>query len=119
MRRLCATVGCLFLVACTVLVSPPDAGPSAPRGPAEALQAYTRVLERFVDERGRVDFAALARDRDDLDAYVRFIADAPLETFAPGDERLAHYINSYNALDRKSTRLNSSHIQKSRMPSSA
>ena len=32
------------------------------------------------------------------------------ETFAPGDERLA---------DRKSTRLNSSHLKLSRMPSSA
>ena len=34
--------------------------------------------------------------------------------------RLAHEaINDYALLDRKSTRLNSSHIQKSRMPSSA
>ena len=35
----------------------------------------------------------------------------------PGLERAAELLGS--ALDRKSTRLNSSHIQKSRMPSSA
>ena len=37
--------------------------------------------------------------------------------FAQKTER--DYLRSGNKLDRKSTRLNSSHIQKSRMPSSA
>lgn len=64
----------------------------------EAVAAYGRVLQRFVDERGYVDFGALAQDRADLDRYIRFIAAKPLDSFAPGDERLAHYINSYNAL---------------------
>ena len=46
------------------------------------------------------------------------------QTFASADYRLAHalasdYYQRVIARDRKSTRLNSSHIQKSRMPSSA
>ena len=34
-------------------------------------------------------------------------------------QAVSNYNNTFNAADRKSTRLNSSHIQKSRMPSSA
>ena len=44
----------------------------------------------------------------------RFLNDqAPFDVLNPSAENIAKY------LDRKSTRLNSSHIQKSRMPSSA
>ena len=88
----------LLAAACATLVPPPQRASPEAISPVEAVTAYRRVLERFVDERGGVDFAALARDRHDLDAYVRFVADTPLESFAAGDERLAHYLNSYNAL---------------------
>jgi hypothetical protein len=98
MARIAPLLFALVAMACAPIVSPPEAVPTARVSPESAIAAYARVLERFVDDRGRVDFAALARDREDLDAYVRFIADTPLEAFAPGDERLAHYINSYNAL---------------------
>jgi Protein of unknown function, DUF547 len=73
--------------------------PSAPATSAPVAQAaWARVLERFVNGRGEVDFAALAQDRSDLDRYVRFVADTPLATLAQGDEKLAHLINAYNAL---------------------
>ena len=98
MIRVWSLVAALLASGCATLVPPPDAarGPSA--SPEAALAAYARVLEKFVDDRGWVDFPALLRDREDLETYVRFIADAPLDSFAPGEERLAHYINSYNAL---------------------
>lgn len=69
-----------------------------PAGAEESLRAWSRVLERFVDERGDVDFAALAADRRDLDLYVRYVADTRLDGLASRDERLAHLINAYNAL---------------------
>jgi hypothetical protein len=56
------------------------------------------VLQRFVDDRGEVDFAALAADAEDLEAYVRYVADTPLDEVADGQPRLAHMINGYNAL---------------------
>ena len=37
----------------------------------------------------------------------------------PGGSEIGHLAERFNEIDRKSTRLNSSHIQKSRMPSSA
>ena len=52
---------------------------------------------------------------------LRFIADSPtLETRDVSYAELGRLTRQFtNVLDRKSTRLNSSHIQKSRMPSSA
>ncbi len=63
-----------------------------------SLAGYERTLQRFVDDRGEVDFAALEKDRVDLDRYVAFIANTPAESFTSANDRLAHYINSYNAL---------------------
>jgi len=67
-------------------------------GPDEALAAWSRVLDSFVDARGTVDFEALSRDRSDLDRYVRFVAETRLDTSAGAPHRLAHMINAYNAL---------------------
>jgi uncharacterized protein DUF547 len=96
--RFAALLFALVTGACTVGVPPPPEREPLAVGRGEAIAAYARVLQRFVDERGAVDFEALANDRADLDTYVRFIAATPLESFPPGDERLAHYIDSYNAL---------------------
>ena len=96
--RLIALLLVLAGAGCTVGIPARPAGEPAVVHPDDAIASYARVLTRFVDDRGAVDFEALAQDRADLDTYVRFIAAAPLESFAAGDERLAHYINSYNAL---------------------
>ena len=83
------------LAGCATVVQPP-AAPKATAAEAEA--AWARVLQRFVNERGEVDFAALAQDRSDLDRYVRHVADTPLDAGAANDAQLAHFINAYNAL---------------------
>lgn len=62
------------------------------------IQAYARVLHTYVNDRGEVDFPALQRDRADLERYVVYVARTPASAFSPAQERLAHYINSYNAL---------------------
>jgi hypothetical protein len=81
----------------------------APRGVAEgpppaaaADAAWARVLERRVDDQGRIDFAGLAADRGDLDTYAAWVAAvSPASSpgsFATAEARLAYYINAYNAL---------------------
>jgi hypothetical protein len=86
-----------LLAACATRVPAPT-----PSGPALNAQtapaAWARVLESRVNERGEVDFEALSRERGDLDRYVRYVADTPLDSFADGLPRLAHMINAYNAL---------------------
>jgi hypothetical protein len=68
----------------------------------QALGNWERVLDRFVDDRGRVAFRELATDRAELDAFVSFVAEvAPWshpELFPAEADRLAFHINAYNAL---------------------
>ena len=94
-RRLLAAL-CLATLAGCATVTPPPAVP--PTNEAQAEAAWARVLARFVDTRGAVDFKALATDRSDLDRMLRHVADTPLNSFAGARARLAHMINAYNAL---------------------
>ena len=86
--------GCATRVPLAVAPPGSDAAPQ----PAAALQAWGRVLQRFVDAQGRVDFHALAGDRADLDRYLHHVAALPLDAPMSDDERMAHLINAYNAL---------------------
>lgn len=65
-------------------------------------ETWTRVLERFVDDKGRIDFAGLAADRAAIDKVVAFVsALSPSSTpdrFPTREARLSYYINAYNAL---------------------
>jgi Protein of unknown function, DUF547 len=92
----------LLLSACStvVKVSQPDA-PLVSL--AQAERGYAAVLERHVNERGEVDFAALQKDPSAggiqaLESYVQAIAITPLEAAATAGARLAHMLNAYNAL---------------------
>ena len=64
--------------------------------------AWDRVLNRFVDETGFVDYQALSEQRTDLDDYLsRIKSTGPRtepELFATREDELAYYINAYNAM---------------------
>jgi hypothetical protein len=92
----------LLLAACSTVVKV-----SQPEAPlvtlAQAERGYAAVLERHVNDRGEVDFAALQKDPSDsgikaLESYVQAIAITPLGAAATADARLAHMVNAYNAL---------------------
>ena len=75
---------------------------AAPATLAEALDLWSSVLTRFVDEQGRTDFDALAADRSALDEFVAYVervspATAP-ELFPRRADVLAYHLNAYNAL---------------------
>lgn len=88
----------LLLAGCATLQ--PPAGVPVP--PAEPLEAWARVLERFVDDQGRVDFRGLAQDRQDLDRYVAWVGavspESHPERFPTPEAVLAYHLNAYNAL---------------------
>ncbi|NIM20194.1 MAG: DUF547 domain-containing protein [Candidatus Latescibacteria bacterium] len=64
---------------------------------------YADVLQRFVDERGRVGYEGLKANRENLDAYAAAIASLSLETYETwsDEEKLAFWMNTYNALTLK------------------
>lgn len=63
-----------------------------------AASAWARVLDRFVDAQGEVDFAALAADRADLDTVVRQVAATSHDRLTGWPAQMAWLINAYNAL---------------------
>lgn len=100
MRRACVVLlGSAAVAAsgCAGLVPAPAVDP----GP-DPLGGWARVLHRHVDDSGRVDFAALAGDRAELDRYVASLhASGPNsapERFPTRAHVLAHHLNAYNAL---------------------
>ena len=62
---------------------------------------FARVLDRVV-RGGRVDYLALRDDHADLDTYVRALAGANAADLDSDNDRLAFWLNAYNALVLKS-----------------
>ena len=87
-----------LLQGCATVVPVPRAESAAPETAAGAQAAWARVLDRFVNPQGEVDFLALSQDRGDLDRMLRHVAATPLDSLDSGPPRLAHMINAYNAL---------------------
>lgn len=92
--KLLITVLTLFLTtACTTI-----AVPQVPPSTKDPLEAWTSVLENYVNDKGQVDFISLNNDLADLHIYVNYISTANPANFVNDNERLAHYINAYNAM---------------------
>lgn len=88
-----------LMIAClTVLLGLSGVRAAAPFGYAD----LSATLTRYVDDAGRVDYLGLRADRAGLDAFVARVArTSPASdpaAFPTAAERLAYYINAYNAL---------------------
>ena len=88
---------------CLVLLSALFLSPSPAAAAAEFSHGeWTDLLQRFVDDQGRVDYAALARDRSGVDRYLASLAaqspDSAKAHFPTRDDELAYWINAYNAV---------------------
>lgn len=94
-------LGLLSLISVPTSVPALDAATEALSiGEWEAL--WTKVLVRYVDDSGRIDFDALRGNHVDLDRVVAFVAAVdPVsqpQRFPDRQSRLAYYINAYNVL---------------------
>ena len=62
--------------------------------------SYKKLLARYVNKHGLVDYAGLSRHREDVDRFYGQIAayspDSHPQLFPDDDDRLAYWINSYN-----------------------
>ncbi len=101
-RLLCFTLA-LLLSACASVPRPNTGGVTALVPPsAPPYEAWARVLTKHVDVEGRVNFAALAKDRADLDQFVAYVYDVgpnnQPQFFPSAAHVLAYHLNAYNAL---------------------
>ena len=102
LARTTTCLSALLMAACATVSVPEVASTGEAAAGGAPIDAWARVLDRYVDARGLVDFPALAAQPGDLYRYVSYVAkldptspEGGLDTPA---ERLAHYINAYNAL---------------------
>ncbi len=98
-KPLCLAPLVLLAAGCAARIPPPQTPAFAPASPQ---QAWANHLARFVDEKGRMDYAGMAKSTEDLDTFLAWVARIDPES-APADfptreARLAYYINAYNAL---------------------
>lgn len=70
--------------------------------PENATKHWAQVLEKYVNDRGQINFCRLDKDEIDLRAYVDYVGRVSPESapsqFPTRNAKLAYYINSYNAL---------------------
>ena len=96
--RASAVIGLLLVAGCVVRHPLPTVAEPG-RSP---LESWALVLERHVDEQGRVDFTGITAEPDPLEHYVAYVGTVSetAEPKTPDDRRaaIAFSINAYNAL---------------------
>jgi hypothetical protein len=69
---------------------------------SDPVASWRRVLQRFVDEQGRIDFVGLSHDMSDLETYVSYLSQtgpgSSPALYVDAHARLAFDINAYNAV---------------------
>ena len=98
MNGLTFVIYCLFFL---VYGCPLEDGDSGKASYATMItvnhEAWDSLLDKHVDANGNVDYEGFKTDRDKLTEYLIYLADHPIAENAPKDERLAYFINLYNA----------------------
>jgi hypothetical protein len=85
----------VVFVGCSTLIKAPKVEVK-PKGHPKA--AYARVLRKYVNSRGQVDFEGIRDNPSDLHYYVNYVGKTSFTHFKSKNQKLAHYINAYNAL---------------------
>ncbi|MZG53739.1 MAG: DUF547 domain-containing protein [Nitrospinae bacterium] len=88
----------LFLSGCATKVSPPGLIFSSENADFNGQASWEKVLKKYVNKEGKVAFKKLASDYSDLLFYLDHIAKYDPDKSQGREQKLAFYINSYNAL---------------------
>ena len=59
--------------------------------------SWDMLLKKYVDDNGNVNYKSFKNDADKLNNYLDHLAKNPISNVAKKEERLAYYINLYNA----------------------
>ena len=90
----------LSIVVLALLTASAAASAAPAAAPQDDLYApWARILSDYVDAEGLIDYAGLqGPGRADLEAFMASLASADPNGFASDDERIAFWINAYNAV---------------------
>jgi len=92
----------LTLISASLTVAALLAGAPAARAASKfSYDDWNKVLGKYVNDKGRVNYEALAKDRADLDRLVASVEKTSPKTnpemFPTKNDKLAYYLNAYNA----------------------
>jgi Protein of unknown function, DUF547 len=73
----------------------------APAPPPLNHEAFEQLLQKHVDDTGKVNYKGLKSDKAALDAYCQLLTDNPPQEGCSRSEALAYWINAYNAYTLK------------------
>lgn len=62
---------------------------------------WNSLLQKYVNSKGNVNYAGFKQDKSALEAYLQQLADQPVESSWSREEKLAYWINAYNAFTVK------------------
>jgi len=87
-----------FNVEETVIPLPPKPPKQSSNYKELMHKRWNSILQKYVSNNGSVDYNAIKKDRTEFDIYIDYLSDTlPDETWTK-DEKLAYWINAYNAL---------------------
>ena len=68
---------------------------------APSHEAWDQLLKTYVDSKGDVNYAGFKANVGKLNAYLKTLADNPVQTSWSRNEKMAYWINAYNAFTIK------------------
>lgn len=66
-----------------------------------AHDSWNKLLSQFVSATGKVNYRALKGKTPELEAYLKLLADNPVQSSWSRNEKMAYWINAYNAFTVK------------------
>jgi len=66
-----------------------------------AHDSWNKLLSQFVSATGKVNYRALKGKTSELEAYLKLLADNPVQSSWSRNEKMAYWINAYNAFTVK------------------
>lgn len=68
---------------------------------APSHSGWNNLLTQFVTSTGKVNYKGLKAKQKDLEVYLKLLADNPVQTAWSRNEKMAYWINAYNAFTVK------------------
>ncbi len=90
-----------FISALTILVISGTGQPKGNSDHAPSNQLYTKILQKYVNSSGLVNYKGLKNDKAEFEQYLKLLSSNPPSDKWSNNEKKAYWINAYNAFTLK------------------
>jgi hypothetical protein len=90
-----------FISTLTILVISGTGQPKGNSDHAPSNQLYTKILQKYVNSSGLVNYKGLKNDKAEFEQYLKLLSDTPPSDKWNNNEKKAYWINAYNAFTLK------------------